>query len=267
MRRAVVLALLLATAAGCGGGHQARRPVVTHRTPTVRRRPQRHRPRVRGPHRRAVPLLEYHVIGTTATSNPLEGLFVPPAEFRAQVDWLARNGWHAVTLDRVLAYWREGVALPPKPVVLTFDDGYPGDWRYALPILRAHRFPAVLNLQIGNLVPKRVRELMHAGWQIASHTFTHPDLTAVGAGQLHREVAGSRLWLERVLGVRVDVFCYPFGRYDAAVVRAVRAAGYAGAETENAGWASPRDGLLTLDRVRVGPATGVAGLAGLLREP
>jgi len=212
---------------------------------------------------RPVPVLEYHVIGWSAPSN-LEDLYVPPAELRAQVAWLARDGWHAVTLDRVLASWQWGVALPRKPIVLTFDDGYPGDWRYALPILRAHRFPAVLNLQIGNLSPRHVRQLMRAGWQLASHTFTHPDLTTVGSAQLTREVSTSRRWLQDVFHVAVDTFCYPFGRYDAAVVGAVRRAGYVAAETENDGWASPRDGLLTLDRIRVLPAMRVAGLASTL---
>lgn len=266
MRRAASLALLLAAVAGCGSGHRARAPVVTHRAAPA---PPRHRarPHVRGPHNRPVPVLVYHVIGTSPEGNALEGLYVPPDVFRAQVAWLARNGWHAVTLDAVLAYWRDGVPLPRKPIVFTFDDGYPGDWRYALPILRAHRWPAVLNLQIGNLVPLRVRQLMRGGWQIASHTFTHPDLTTAGSAQLRHEIFVSRIWLQRVFHVRVDVFCYPYGHYDAAVVDEVRAAGYAAAETEAPGWASPRNGLLTLDRIRVGPATGPAALAGLLRQP
>lgn len=214
----------------------------------------------------SVPVLEYHVIGVPPAPGSITGLYVRPAAFRAQVAWLAAHGWHPVTLDRVLAHWRHGAALPRRPVVLTFDDGYAGDWRYALPVLRAHRWPAVLNLQIGNLVPRRVRELLRAGWQLASHTFTHPDLTTVDAARLRREVLDSRLWLQNVFHVRVDTFCYPFGRYDAGVVDVVRAAGYAAAETERPGWASPRDGLLKLHRIRVTAGLGVAGLAGALGE-
>jgi peptidoglycan/xylan/chitin deacetylase (PgdA/CDA1 family) len=271
VRGPALLALVLAVAlAGCGGsgGGPARGAQPPQRSGARPRPPAPAPPRhVAGRHDAPVPVLVYHVIGTYAGGSSLEGLYVPPAELRAQVAWLARAGWHAVTLDRVLAYWRDGVALPRKPVVLTFDDGYPGDWRYALPILRAHGWPGVLNLQIGNLVPLHVRQLIDAGWEIASHTFTHPDLTTVGQVQLTREVAASRAWLQRVYRVPVRVFCYPYGHYDAAVVAAVRRAGYAAAETENPGWASPADGLLTLDRIRVGPTTGVAGLAALLRAP
>ena len=100
-----------------------------------------------------MPILEYHVIGFRSAGSPLEGLYITPSQLRAQVAWLAANGWHTVTLGAVARFWLNRVALPRKPIVLSFDDGYPGDWRYALPILRSHRFIGVLNLQIGNLVP------------------------------------------------------------------------------------------------------------------
>ena len=151
--------------------------------------------------------------------------------------------------------------LPRKPVVLSFDDGYAGDWRYALPILRAHHFAGVLNLQIGNLVPFRVRQLIRAGWEIDSHTFTHPDLRTRSDPQVIREVVRSRQWLQRTFRIPVPAFCYPFGFYDDRVVRAVGLGGYLVAETEHDGWAAPSQGLLTLSRIRITPGTGVAGLA------
>jgi peptidoglycan/xylan/chitin deacetylase (PgdA/CDA1 family) len=230
--------------------HGARHPVVVHH--------------VRN-HQAAIPILEYHVIGFRAAGSPLEGLYVPPAELRAQVSWLAHNGWHSVTLGQVARYWRDGIALPAKPVVLSFDDGYRGDWAYALPILRAHHFAGVLNLQIGNLVPMRVRQLIHAGWEIDAHTFTHPDLRHVDAARLRREVTVSRRWLQRMFLTAVPAFCYPVGLYDARTVSEVRRAGYLLGETEHQGWASPAQGLLTLSRIRVTPTTGVTGLAAWLQ--
>jgi peptidoglycan/xylan/chitin deacetylase (PgdA/CDA1 family) len=210
-----------------------------------------------------VPILVYHVIGTQPAGAPNAGLYVSPADFRAQVAWLARDGYHAVTLDQAYGNWRRHDRLPRKPIVLTFDDGYPGDYVYALPVLRARGWPAVLNLQVGNLVPARVRELIRGGWEIDAHTFTHPDLTTVDAARLRYEVAGSRRWIQRTFGVPVDFFCYPAGRYDAQVVAAVRAAGYLGATTENPGLGRP-DALYTLDRIRVNAGDGVSGLAAKL---
>jgi len=213
---------------------------------------------------RSIPILEYHAIGFHAAGSPLEGLWVTPAELRRQVDWLASHGWHSVTLGQAAAYWRGAVPLPPKPVVLSFDDGYPGDWRYALPILRDRNFVGVLNLQIGNMVALHVRQLIRAGWEIDAHTFTHPDLRKVSNAQLFHEVLDARFWIEREFYVPVPAFCYPFGFYDARVVAMVREAGYEVAETENYGRASPADGLLTLDRLRVMPGLSPRAFAALL---
>jgi len=214
----------------------------------------------------AVPILLYHAIGAAPSGAPYPALYVTPSELRAQVAWLAGSGWHPVTMDALLRHWRDGSALPRKPVVLSFDDGYPGDWQVALPALHAKDWPGVLNLHIGNLVPAHVRTLIRAGWEIDAHTFTHPDLTTVDPARLRHEVAGSRTWIQRVFGMPVNVFCYPAGRYDARVVAAVRQAGYVAAVTENPGWASPAQGLFTLDRVRVNGGESLAAFAASLHS-
>src|SRR5207247_5441823 len=136
-----------------------------------------------------------------------------------------------------------GLALPRRPIVLSCDDGYREDVSVALPVLRARHWPGVLNLQIGNLAPARVRQLLAAGWEVDAHTFTHADLTLVGRARLRREVAGSRKWIQSVFGAPASFFCYPFGRFDARVVAAVRRAGYVGAVTEAPGDASALNGM------------------------
>ena len=104
------------------------------------------------------------------------------------------------------------IRLPRKPVVLSFDDGYPGDVDIAMPTLRAHDWSGVLNLQIDNIVPARVRLLIAAGWEIDSHTFTHPDLTQVSAAQLAREVATSRTWIRNVFKRACELLLLPVGQ-------------------------------------------------------
>jgi peptidoglycan/xylan/chitin deacetylase (PgdA/CDA1 family) len=210
-----------------------------------------------------VPILEFHVIGDPPPGAPHPGLYDSPPTFRAQIAWLALHGYHGVTLDALHRYWRSAgwLALPRRPIVLSFDDGYRQDVSIALPVLRARRWPAVLNLQIGNLVPARVRQLIAAGWEIDAHTFTHPDLTRVTAARLRREVAGSRKSIQSVFGAPADFFCYPFGRYDATVVAAVRRAGFFGAVTETPGDASSATGMYRLHRIEVLRSDGVGGLA------
>jgi peptidoglycan/xylan/chitin deacetylase (PgdA/CDA1 family) len=213
-----------------------------------------------------VPILEYHVVGDPAPGAPNQELYVSPAAFRAELDWLAGHGYHPVTLDQLFRSWRSRgwLALPRRPVVLTFDDGYPEDVSVVMPELRARHWRAVLNLQIGNLVPSNVRKLIAAGWEIDAHTFTHPDLTTVGPAQLHREVATARKWIQGVFGVPVDFFCYPAGRYDDAVLTEVRRAGYLGAEAEGGGAASATDDPYALPRIEVLRSDGIAAVAAQL---
>src|SRR5438045_3464510 len=106
-----------------------------------------------GPHDAPVPILMYHVLAPPQPNDPYPDLYVKPADFRAQVAWLAEHRYHAVTLRQVYDYWRGRRALPRKPVVLTFDDGYHSDFTVALPTLRARRWPGVLNLEVRILRP------------------------------------------------------------------------------------------------------------------
>ena len=102
-----------------------------------------------------------------------------------------------------------------------------------------------------------------AGWEIDAHTLTHPDLTTVSGARLREEVTGSRTAIRKMFDVPVNFFCYPAGRYDAAVIAAVQQAGYLAATTTNYGLARP-DELYTLSRVRIDGSDGVKGLAAKL---
>jgi peptidoglycan/xylan/chitin deacetylase (PgdA/CDA1 family) len=225
-------------------------------------------PRVATP----VPVLMYHAIGNPPADAPFPGLFTPRGAFVAQMRALAGAGYHPVTLDRVWRAWRGRGALPPRPVVLSFDDGYRGDYTIARPVLRQRAWPAVLNLVVANLHRLgwglrtwMVERMAARGWEVDSHTLTHPDLTTVAPGSLRREVQGSRSILRRLVHQPVEFFAYPYGRFDAAVIEAVRQAGYVGAETTLPGLARPSQAF-TLRRVRVedgeAPADVLASLAG-----
>lgn len=219
------------------------------------------------PDRRAVPILMYHVIADPPESAPFPDLYVSRADLRAQVRWLARAGYEAVTLGRVLDAWSGRATLPPRPIVLSFDDGYRSHVTAALPILAARRWPGVLNLDLSNLGPtwgvgaSGVRRLSSAGWEIDAHSLSHADLRSLSGSALTREVSGSRREISRRFGVLPRFFCYPAGRYDAEAIAAVKAAGYEGATTTEHGLASPHGSPFTLARVRVSRGDGADGLA------
>jgi peptidoglycan/xylan/chitin deacetylase (PgdA/CDA1 family) len=253
----------LAALAGCGGAVHAPRPAPRVR-PAVRvHAAVRHTVPValRGAaaRRAAIPILMYHVVSAAPPGAPYPQLWVSAPEFAREMRALRARGYHAITLAAAVRAWRHGGPLPRRPVVLSFDDGYRSDFTHARPVLRRLGWPGVLNLALNNLrrgdiTPAEVRALIRSGWEIDSHTLTHPDLTTLPAAALRHELAGSRAEIRRRFGQPADFFCYPYGRYNAAVVAAVRAAGYRAALTTEGGLGVAQD-LYALRRVRVSGRT------------
>ena len=219
---------------------------------------------------RAVPILTYHVIGASNVHVRFAALRVSRRAFASHVAALQRAGYQAVTLQQVWSAWHAGGALPRRPVVFSFDDGYVGQPRDALPILRAAGWPGVLNLELSSLASMggsaAVRRLVRAGWEIDSHTLTHPDLTRLTPTQLRRELIDSRARIQRLFGVPANFLCYPFGRFDASVTAAARDAGYLGATTIKTGYAQPTSDPFKLPRIQVTRGNSAGRLLARLRS-
>ncbi len=215
-----------------------------------------------------VPVLMYHVINPPPAGAPFPGLYVPSDEFAAQMQALKAAGWHAVTMDQLEAYWKRGVPLGPgKPIVLTFDNGYASQYENALPILKRLGWTGNENIQLtglppsqGGLTDAQVRGLIAAGWELDTQGISHADLITLDAAELKYQVASARRTLQKRYGVPVNWFCYPSGHYDAAVIAAVKAAGFVGSTTVIPGWATPSEDPYRLPRLRVLGGTSPAGL-------
>jgi peptidoglycan/xylan/chitin deacetylase (PgdA/CDA1 family) len=207
-----------------------------------------------------VPILTYHVINVPPSqSAALPALYVPADEFSSQMDALKADGWHAVTLDQLEAYWTRGVPLGPgKPIVITFDSGYASQYTNALPVLKRLGWVGVENLQVtglppseGGLTDSQVRGLIAAGWELDTQGISHADLITLDSDHLRYEVATARQMLRSRYEVPVNWFSYPSGHYDATVIAAVRAAGFVGSTTVIRGWASPQQDRFRLPRLQV----------------
>ena len=139
----------------------------------------------------AVPVLMFHHVAPRAEGSPL--LWVTPRQLAAELAWLGHHGYHTVTLAQVYARWTTGSPLPVHPVVLSFDDGYLDQYRYAAPVLRHYRDVAVLNLIVDNLgralTVADVSRMAAWGWEIDSHTITHRDLALLPARVVRYEPA------------------------------------------------------------------------------
>ncbi|HEY2052681.1 MAG TPA: polysaccharide deacetylase family protein [Solirubrobacterales bacterium] len=219
------------------------------------------------PYKGPVPILEYHVLGHPPAGAPYPELYVGRTDFEKQMDWLEERGYQAVTLEQVQEAWYHGATLPPKPIVISFDDGYRPQFTFALPTLRKHGWAGLLNLKAAGseLYESNVRAMIAAGWELAAHTIHHLDLTELGPEELKEEVAGSRKILQEEFKVPVNNFCYPAGQFNETVIEAVEAAGYTGATTEISGFAE-KGKPFELARLEILRSSHVAGLAEDLRN-
>jgi peptidoglycan/xylan/chitin deacetylase (PgdA/CDA1 family) len=216
-----------------------------------------------------VPILMYHYI--RVNPNPWDGLgfalSVTPANFAAQMGWLAASGYHPVTMRDLMNYTAGSSGLPDHPVVITFDDGYADFYSAALPVLRGYDFTAVAYVvsgfigRPGYLTAAQILEAQDAGIEIGSHTVDHVNLTSQSAARMQYQVISSKQALEALLGRPVVSFCYPYGKFGAREEAAVSAAGYGNATTTMGGSWHRFGDRFQWTRVRVSGGEDLAAFA------
>jgi peptidoglycan/xylan/chitin deacetylase (PgdA/CDA1 family) len=198
-----------------------------------------------------VPILVYHSVAPTHPGQTAEQrlLDVDTTIFRQQMKYLAANKFTVISLSTLIDALQSHGSVPPRAVVITFDDGWLTQYENALPILEQMGFTAtffVITQQVGRSTMymnlSDLTTLQRAGMLIASHTRTHPNLTKTSDSQLRDEVLGSRQDLQKMLGVSADLFAYPYGSWDKRVAAAVQSAGYRAARAYPGGaWNNATD--------------------------
>lgn len=222
-----------------------------------------------GPASIRVPILTYHYIRISNDVQDRLGfaLSVTPSDFAAQMDWLARNGYHPITTEDLYAYLSGARGLPSRPVILSFDDGYADFYTAALPTLRTHDFKAVAYIvsgfvgQPGYMTAVQVAEADRQGVEIGSHTVSHANLSRLSAAAASVEVTASKQALEGLVGHPVVSFCYPSGRFTSSVAAAVEAAGYHDATTTMFGFVHMMSDRYVWTRLRISGGEGLADFA------
>lgn len=226
-----------------------------------------------------VSILMYHQVGEFTPMAAHRSTYCDHRRFAAQMAWLQRLRYRVLRLDEAIAGLRGERPLPPRAVVLTFDDGYENFYQYALPVLARHGFPAMVYALAdrlgqpsgwfaddGRATPPlmsaaRLRELRGAGIEIGSHGLTHQRLAAIDRDAAEAEIARSKDRLQQLLGEPVEHFCYPYGSYDDAVVSMVAAAAYRTAVTCDRASAFAGADVLRLPRKAISFGDSLAGYA------
>lgn len=199
-----------------------------------------------------VPILAYHMVGQE------EELYsVSPAEFDRQLAYLKDKGYTAVSLQELFSGFAGKTALPAKPVVITFDDGYRDNYLTALPILEKHGMKATVFVVAGQagqgeyLSWDQMRALHKRGTEIGSHTVRHLALSEISPAEQLQEAVESKKILEKELGVPIAFLAYPYGKFTEETVAALQAAGYHGACSGLPGLNAPDTPRYSLKRVNV----------------
>jgi len=188
-----------------------------------------------------IPILSYHTI----TADPRPGiapLAVTPDQFERHLDLVVAGGFTALTVSDLTARLDAGEALPPRTLVLTFDDGYEDNLTVAAPMLEARKLAATVYVTTGVLPGSpqpargpapgrmlewdRLAELEAAGIEVGAHSHTHPQLDLLPRAEAASEIRRCKGLLEDSLGHAVDSFAYPHGYATPWVREEVRRCGF-----------------------------------------
>jgi peptidoglycan/xylan/chitin deacetylase (PgdA/CDA1 family)/glycosyltransferase involved in cell wall biosynthesis len=220
-----------------------------------------------------IPVLMYHKITSEPVVGSQHGTWVTVERFARQLASLRRRGMSPVTLRDCAAAARGEEPLPPRPVILTFDDGYLDNYTNAFPLLRKFGMTGVIFLvadpaltsnawdaaagepQAPLMSRDQVLEMAEFGVEFGSHTVTHPRLPELPDERLHGELCESKRVLEGWLGRPVTALAYPFGAVDERVKRSAQRAGYEWAVATNSGPTSFGRDPFEVRRVQILPWT------------
>jgi peptidoglycan/xylan/chitin deacetylase (PgdA/CDA1 family) len=222
-----------------------------------------------------VPVLMYHYIRVNPDPRDRVGyaLSVTPTAFHNQMAYLARNHFNVIPLSRAVAAIRSRQPLPPRSVVLTFDDGYADFYTYAIREMAHYGFTAT-NYVVPGFVGRgsfmswsQVVAADRMGFTIGAHTMHHVALTRMPSSSALWEMSESKRQLENVLGHPVIEFAYPYGNFNGYLAGRAQAMGYeSAASTIPGAWHQPGE-LWWLNRQRVSGWTTLAEFARLVGGP
>ncbi len=217
-----------------------------------------------------IPILLYHEVGEPFSQ--WEELFVRTADFEKHMKHLRDEGYSCISMKQLAAHWRQDHPLPSRPIVITFDDGYRGNYTNAYPILKELDMTAtiyVVEAALGKdnfLTEEMLLCMNRAGFEVGHHSASHRNLTGLHREDLKEEISRSRTRLQKQMQVPITTFAYPAGNYDDAVLEQVQDAGFLSAVTNRPGLASYHQGLLELDRISIYRRHGLESFKQLLQS-
>ncbi|MCS6835061.1 MAG: polysaccharide deacetylase family protein [Anaerolineae bacterium] len=222
-----------------------------------------------------VPILMYHYVGSLPPNADQyrTALTISASMFRDHLRYLAEEGYSTISLYDLDEALNAGYPLPPKPIILTFDDGYIDHYENVFPALQEFGFTGTFFIitgfadenKRGHLSWPQIIEMGQAGMSMEAHTKSHVELDKRSYDFLVYQMLGSIESLEAYLGRPARMFSYPVGRYDDLTLLVASQANIRRAVTTQNGQVHTTDNRLELPRLRISNMTGVAALAQMLQ--
>jgi len=204
-----------------------------------------------------VPILMYHYIEVPAATSTLKGLFHKPEIFEAQLKSLQTAGYNSVLIQDIDFALIGKTPLPPKPIALTFDDGYGDMYTKAFSLLKKYNMKGTMYVIVaaldtpGYLTKPQAKEMADSGLvEIASHTVNHINLKEIADVKAIWEINESKIRLEKILNRPVIDFAYPFGLFNEKTEQACARAGYLSCASTYPGVWQSYDRRFSLYRLR-----------------
>ena len=182
-----------------------------------------------------IPVLMYHYVEYVkdARDTIRKSLDTTPDMFENQVKTFHDAGYEFLTMSDIADIVLVKKTAPVKSVALTFDDGYRDFYTDVMPILSKYQAKATVFI-ISDFMDKpnymftnQLQEITGSGLvEIGAHTQRHENLKGKLEDQVRRELIGSKIKLETIIGIPVVSFAYPYGAFDNQVIRIVKESGY-----------------------------------------
>lgn len=217
-------------------------------------------PPVHQPELHTVPIIMFHYVRDVDQTKDLLGynLSIAPADFEKILQYLSTNNYHTIHIEDIISG-----SVPPKSIILTFDDGYEDFYTTARPLLQKYGLTASEAIITGKMdgvqymTPEQVLQIDHEGFEILSHTIHHTELNK--DPNQKNEIFDSKTFLEKLLNKTIDTLVYPIGRYNNDTLKFTAAAGYKIGLTTKPGFADLSGDLLQLHRIRIDNRDGYSG--------
>ena len=228
----IVLSILIACSPGTGNKNEKIADSSSNVVAALNKKPMAELASILS--KKEVPVLCYHHIrdAKPGDSENMKSYSVSPSAFASQMKALSDSGFTSILPDQLYDYLMYNGALPPKPVMITFDDTDVEQYSIGAAEMQKFGFRGVffiMTVAINRphyMTKEQIKDLSDSGHIIAAHTWDHHMVTKYVGTDWDIQLSKPIKQLESIIGKPVKYFAYPFGLWNKAAIPELKSRGY-----------------------------------------